>query len=55
MLGGHRKLFSPPELQLLNYNDLQERKTKLSGRDAFWLDGTIRALMEIHNCSVDDA
>ncbi len=55
MLGGHPKLFSPPELQLLNYDTLQERKTILSGRDDFWLDGTIRVIMEIKQCSEDEA
>ena len=56
ILGGHPRLFSPPELQLLNYNTLGERKRQLSsGRDDFWLDGTIRALMEIRNCSVEEA
>ncbi|NOZ56822.1 MAG: amino acid adenylation domain-containing protein, partial [Calditrichaeota bacterium] len=56
ILGGHPKLFSPPELQLLNYDTLGERKRQLSsGRDDFWLDGTIRALMEIRNCSVEQA
>src|SRR5262249_31795750 len=46
MLGGHPQLFAPPELQLLNFNTLAERKAVLSTeRDRFWLDGTIRALM----------
>ncbi|HHJ51964.1 MAG TPA: amino acid adenylation domain-containing protein, partial [Caldithrix abyssi] len=55
ILGGHPKLFSPPELQLLNFDTLQERKQQLTGRDDFWLDGTIRAIMEIKNCSADEA
>ena len=55
ILGGHPKLFSPPELQLLNFNTLQERKQNLTGRDDFWLDGTIRAIMAIKNCTADEA
>jgi amino acid adenylation domain-containing protein/non-ribosomal peptide synthase protein (TIGR01720 family) len=55
MLGGHPLLFAPPELQLLNYNNLQERKSELSGRDDFWLDGAIRALMELKHCQADEA
>ncbi len=55
ILGGHPKLFSPPELQLLNFNTLRERKQNLTGRDDFWLDGTIRAIMEIKKCSADEA
>ena len=51
MMGGHPSLFAPPELQLLNFNSLRERKAALaSERDNFWLQGTIRALMEIHRC-----
>ena len=56
MLGGHPRLFSPPELQLLNYNTLAERKTILdTDRDRFWLEGTVRAIMEIRQCEADEA
>ena len=55
MLGGHPALFAPPELQLLNTNSLQERLKVFSGRDGFWLEGTVRALMEIHSCSAEQA
>ncbi len=55
ILGGSPKLFSPPELQLLNYDTLQQRKKHLTGRDDFWLDGTVRAIMAIKDCSVDEA
>ncbi len=56
MLGGHPALFAPPELQLLNYNTLRERKAALSSeRDSFWLQGLIRALMEIRRCEADEA
>ncbi|ACK65882.1 amino acid adenylation domain protein [Rippkaea orientalis PCC 8801] len=56
MLGGHPALFSPPELQLLNYNTLGERKAALSSeRDNFWLQGTIQALMQIQGWSVEEA
>jgi amino acid adenylation domain-containing protein len=56
MLGGHPRLFAPPELQLLNFNTLAERKAVLSTeRDRFWLDGTVRALMEVRHCDADEA
>jgi amino acid adenylation domain-containing protein len=55
MLGGHPGLFAPPELQLLNCNSLQERSRVFSGRDGFWLEGTVRALMEIHSCTAEQA
>ncbi len=47
MLGGHPLLFAPPELELLSFNTLEERKVALSGRYSFWLEGTVRAIMEI--------
>lgn len=47
MLGGHPALFAPPELVLLNYNTLGERRRALaSERDNFWLQGLVRAVME---------
>ena len=55
MLAGHRQLFAPPELQLLCFNDLDERRKTFSGRYRFWLEGTIRSLMEIRRCSADEA
>lgn len=55
MLAGNPSLFAPPELQLLNCNTLQERLKIFSGRDSFWLEGTIRALMDIHGCDADQA
>jgi len=55
MLGGHPQLFAPPELELLGFNSLEERYTQCMQRDSFWLQGTIRALMEIAHCDVDTA
>ncbi|HEX6901809.1 MAG TPA: non-ribosomal peptide synthase/polyketide synthase, partial [Thermoanaerobaculia bacterium] len=55
MLGGHPKLFAPPELELLSFNTLRERGEAFSGRDSFWLEGAIRAVMEIRDCGPDEA
>jgi Sulfotransferase family/Thioesterase domain/AMP-binding enzyme C-terminal domain/Phosphopantetheine attachment site len=56
MLGSHPALFAPPELQLLNFDTLRERRRVLSnGRDDFWLQGSVRALMALHECDVDSA
>ncbi len=55
ILGGHPRLFAPPELELLNFNTLSERKDALSGRNSFWLEGTLRAIMAIQNCDADEA
>ena len=50
ILGGHPRLFAPPEMELLGFNTLKERYAETRERDSFWLQGTIRALMEIHDC-----
>lgn len=55
MLAGHKELFAPPELQLLCSNTLQDRTTTFSGRYSFWLEGTIRALMDIKSCDAETA
>jgi amino acid adenylation domain-containing protein len=47
MLAGHPSLFVPPELALLPFTSLQERRGCFSGHHRFWLEGTMRALMEI--------
>ncbi|HEX7181390.1 MAG TPA: amino acid adenylation domain-containing protein, partial [Thermoanaerobaculia bacterium] len=55
MLGGHPDLFAPPELELLSFNTLAERKAAFSGRDSFWLEGLLRALMEVRGCGAEEA
>lgn len=55
MLGGHALLFAPPELELLSFNTLEERRAAFSGRDSFWLEGTVRAVMQIKGCDAEEA
>ena len=55
MLGGHPRLFSPPELYLLGFNTLRERRQALEERLSFMLEGTVRALMEIRACGAEEA
>ena len=55
LLGGHPQLFAPPELELLSFNTLAERKHAFSGAFAFWLEGSQRAIMEIKRCGADEA
>ncbi len=54
IMAGHPQLFSPPELYLLTYNDLQERKSWYSGTQKFQLEGNYRALMQLQNKPLDD-
>jgi amino acid adenylation domain-containing protein len=55
MLGGSKRLFAPPELELLGFNTLADRRDDFAGQYSFWLEGTIRALMEIKGCDADAA
>jgi thioesterase domain-containing protein/acyl carrier protein len=55
LLGGHPQLFAPPELELLSFNTLAERKHAFSGAFGFWLEGSMRAIMEIKGCSAEEA
>jgi amino acid adenylation domain-containing protein len=55
MLAGHPDLFAGSELQLLGFNTLKERSHAYSGKYKLWLEGTIRAIMEIKHCSSDEA
>lgn len=53
ILAGHSNLFAPPELELLNYNNLTERSNELATN--YMSEGLIRALMELSHCNAEDA
>jgi amino acid adenylation domain-containing protein len=55
MLGGHPRLFAPPELELLHFATLSERRDTFSGRDAFRLEGLPRAVMAARGCAAAEA
>jgi thioesterase domain-containing protein len=55
MLAGHPQLFAPPELELLSFETLAERRAAFAGRNSFWLEGAVRALMEIRHCDAATA
>ncbi|QPN62164.1 sulfotransferase [Synechococcus sp. CBW1004] len=56
ILAGHPRLFAPPELYLLMYDDLQQRRLELAGdANSHLLEGTMRALVELEACSADEA
>ena len=55
MLAGHPSLFAPPELELLSFNTLAERREALTGKYSFWMEGTIRAVMELKGCEMEEA
>jgi amino acid adenylation domain-containing protein len=56
MLAGHPRLFAPPELQLLNFDTLGQRRAAFdTPRDRFWLDGTVRAVMQLFHFDANQA
>jgi len=55
MLAGHPHLLAAPELQLLCFNTLKERKAAFTNKFSAWLEGTIRTIMEIKGCNADEA
>jgi amino acid adenylation domain-containing protein len=55
MLAGHPGIFAPPELELLHFATLRERRDTFTGRDAFRLEGLPRAVMEARGCAAAEA
>jgi thioesterase domain-containing protein len=55
LLAGHPGLFAPPELELLGFNTLGERRAAFSGRYAFWREGAVRAWMEVRGIPAAEA
>lgn len=55
ILAAHSHLFAPPELNLLSFADLAERKKAYSGNANTFLHGTLRAIMKLKNCTVERA
>ncbi|MDP2139739.1 MAG: AMP-binding protein [Gammaproteobacteria bacterium] len=49
MMAGHPGLFAPPELYLLSYENLADRKRWFSGSHRSQLEGCIRAMMQARN------
>jgi acyl transferase domain-containing protein/acyl carrier protein len=55
ILAGHPRLFAPPELALLNYDTLGQRRDALAGGDASLLQGPAVALMHLKGCGAAEA
>lgn len=55
ILAGHPQIFAPPELYLLSFNTLAERKAVFSEGNKFFPEGLIRAIMAIENCDGERA
>ena len=55
MMAGHPGLFCPPELELLSFEKLSQRKAFFAGKYRFWLEGAPRAIMALKDCTKDEA
>ncbi len=56
VLAGNPRLFAPPELYLLNYVTMAQRKAALSNKwNAHLLTGAIQAVMRLHCCDAEQA
>jgi len=56
ILAGNSGLFAPPEMHLLNYATMGQRHSALNNKwNEHLLSGTIRAVMPLKNCSVEEA
>ncbi|MEO0983944.1 MAG: sulfotransferase [Cyanobacteria bacterium J06639_14] len=56
VLAGNPQLFAPPELHLLSFETLTQRKVALNNEvNAHLLNGTIRALMQAKGCGLEEA
>jgi acyl-CoA synthetase (AMP-forming)/AMP-acid ligase II len=55
LLAGHPRLFAPPELELLPFHTMADRRAIFSGRHEFWLEGALRAVMEAKGCDARTA
>ncbi len=56
MLAGSPRLFAPPEMDLLSFNTLRERKAFYEAAGLWmWLEVVPQVLMEVHGCSLEEA
>jgi len=55
LLGGHPGLFSPPELYLLSFATLADRRARLAGRRRFLGEGLVRAVMALRDLDREQA
>jgi len=55
MLAGNPRLFAPPELDILSFSTMDERRRAFRGSKEFWLEGTIKAVAEARGIPVTEA
>ncbi len=55
MLGGHPRLFAPPELWLLDYETLRHWQAAQTDGRSYRREGVLQALMHIRGCGLEQA
>lgn len=56
MLGGHDAIFAPPELNLLPFDDLKQRRQHYQdNKQGLFLEGYVEAIKTLEDISVEDA
>lgn len=56
MMQGHKEIFSPPELHLLEFDDMEQWATQLRSRDQHYLmEGLIKTISTIDKCDIESA
>ncbi len=55
MMAGHERLFAPPELELLGFSTMADRRGSHEKAGTMWSRGVVRTLMEIHSCNAEEA
>lgn len=55
ILAGNARLFSPPELELCGFDTMGQRAGAFAQGRRFFLEGAVRAVMELRQCSKEEA
>lgn len=55
ILAGHSALFAPPELELLAFDTLAQRRNAFSGRNKFWMEGALQAVRNLKEIEAGQA
>jgi len=55
MLGGNPRLFCPPELFLLSFEDLAARRAWAASTQEYLLEGNLRCVMQLRDAGVEEA
>lgn len=55
MLAGHPQLYAGSEFQLLHFETMADRAQAYAGKFSLWLEGLVRLIMDVKQCTVEQA